>query len=236
MKKLLITLIVQDGENRHRHRILHTTNGNDIHYAANRYAAQFYPEDEPEHLLSWWQFRAGSIAVEVENVIELSDYEYCLINRLFDGYGKMKPYFEIVQAGYNEGLDREEIQIHCGENGNMMIAKTPEGFVVDVYKQDDHVETMTVWEDDLSPVEIYIDPNIHGTKILEFLNTQGQSQREITAALGLHPAHNMSDEILMEDYFYLEGKKKWYPKSGNSMYTDFEAAIALYLQENRNDY
>jgi hypothetical protein len=68
------------------------------------------------------------------------------------------------------------------------------------------------------------------------LRTQGQSQKEITAELGLHPAHNMSDEILMDDFFYLEGKKKWYPKSGNSMFTDFEAAVARYLQENRNDY
>jgi hypothetical protein len=234
MKKLLITLIVQDGENQHKHRILHTTNGNDIHFAAQRYAAGFYGDDEPEHLLSWWQFQAGSIAVEVENVRELSDYEYQLLSDLFGGIVR-KPYFEIVQAGFNEGLQREEVQIHCGENGNLMIAKTPEGFVVDIYNQDENIDSLTVWEDDLSPLEIEIDPNVHGTKIKEFLDTQGQKHSAITAELGLHPAHNMSDEILMDDYFYLEGKKEWYPKN-SSMYGDTEQAIANFLQENRDDY
>jgi hypothetical protein len=96
MKKLLITLIVQDGEHQHKHRILHTTPGNDIHYAAERYAAQFYPEDEPEHLLSWWQFQSGSIAVEVENVRELSDYEYQLLSDLFSNVQKPKPYLRTI--------------------------------------------------------------------------------------------------------------------------------------------
>jgi hypothetical protein len=75
----------------------------------------------------------------------------------------------------------------------------------------------------------------HGEQIQKFLKENGQKHREITANLGLHPAHNMSDEILMEDYFYLEGKKQWYPKN-SSMYSETEQAIANFLRDNRDDY
>ena len=155
MKYLLITLIVQDGENRHDHRILHVTKGQDIQLAAQWYAAHFYSTngEEIERVNDWWEFQAGCIAVEMYSVIELSEFEYKLMQRIFDGDKKPQNYFEIVQAGYNAGLEREEIQIHCGENGNMLIAKTPEGFVVDVYDQDDLAETMTVWEEDLETPE-----------------------------------------------------------------------------------
>ncbi len=147
-----------------------------------------------------------------------------------------KPYFKVISQGYNKGLEREEIQVHCGENGNLMIIKTPEGFIVDIYNQMKNVNSLTVWEDDLSPLEIKIDPVKHSEKIAEFLIKNGQKHSEITANLNLRPSHADSDEILMEDYFYLEGRKRWYPKSGNSMYGDFESAIALYLQENRDNY
>lgn len=60
-------------------------------------------------------------------------------------------YFELMAIGKNKDLHREEIQIHAGENGNIMIVKTDEGFVIDVYNQDDLVDTMAVWEDDLTP-------------------------------------------------------------------------------------
>lgn len=58
-------------------------------------------------------------------------------------------YFEIKSQGYNHELQREEVQIHAGENGNVFLIKTEEGFVVDVYGQEDHHSTLTVWEEDL---------------------------------------------------------------------------------------
>jgi hypothetical protein len=149
---------------------------------------------------------------------------------------KSKPYFEITSSGYNKELEREEIQIHAGENGNVFLFKTPEGFVIDIYNQMENIDSLTVWEDDLSPLEITIDPVLHADRIAEFLVTKGQKHSEITANLGLRPSHADSDEILMEDFFYLEGHKKWYPKSGNSMYGDFENAIADYLRNNRDNY
>lgn len=71
------------------------------------------------------------------------------MSKIFGGRTESKNYFEIVQAGYNEGLEREEIQIHCGENGNLMIVKTDEGYVVDAFD--------CVWEEDINPDEICLE-------------------------------------------------------------------------------
>lgn len=56
-------------------------------------------------------------------------------------------YFTIVHQGYQEDLLREEIQIHAGENFNIFLIKTEEGFIVDVYNQDDFVDTLAIWDD-----------------------------------------------------------------------------------------
>lgn len=82
------------------------------------------------------------LQAQARELIDLGDsHEKC------EGYGMMKVldsigcipvfnsepiYFVIVSQGYNKDLQREEIQINCGENGILMIVKTDEGFVVDV--------------------------------------------------------------------------------------------------------
>lgn len=58
-------------------------------------------------------------------------------------------YFEIVHEGYQKDLEREEIQVHAGENGNVFLIKTEQGFIVDVYNQNDNINSMTVWEEEL---------------------------------------------------------------------------------------
>lgn len=236
MKYLFITLKVQDGENQHTHRVLTTCKDKqNVLEAADKYAHGYYGIGRKEKGTNWYFFNTGTIAVMVENVEVLTEYEYNLLSKIFSGQAR-PGYFQIEAAGYNEGLEREEIQIHCGDNGNMMIAKTPEGFVVDVYAQEDLENTMTVWEDDLQIGGADIDPDYHQNEISEFLLTKGQKHSEITANLGLRPSHADSDEILMEDFFYLERKKQWYPKSSNSMYNAREAKIAKYLQENAINY
>ncbi len=62
-------------------------------------------------------------------------------------------YFEVMHQDFNEDAGREEIQIHAGENGNVIIYQDADklGFIVDVYGQNDHVDSMTVWEEDLNP-------------------------------------------------------------------------------------
>lgn len=61
-------------------------------------------------------------------------------------------YFEIVHQGWNKDLMREEIQIHCGENGNLFIVKTDIGFTVDVYNQEEFVDSMPIYHDDLDDI------------------------------------------------------------------------------------
>jgi hypothetical protein len=152
MKYLFITLIVQDGENRHDHRILHTILNENIQFAAQRYVANYYGKNaEYNKETGWWEFNTGTIAVKLENVAELTKYEYDLMSKIFSGGKKRNDYFEIVQTGYEAGLQREEVEINCGENGKLMIYTTEEGFIVDVYNQMENVNTMAIWEDDLTP-------------------------------------------------------------------------------------
>jgi hypothetical protein len=61
----------------------------------------------------------------------------------------MENYFKIVSSGFNKDTQREEMEISCGENGKLLLFKTDEGFIVDVYGQMNHINTMCVWEDDL---------------------------------------------------------------------------------------
>jgi len=235
MKYLFITLDVQDGERKHTHRVLHTTPGENIEFAAQRYVAAFWGYGERYNKEDNYFWVDGEITLKLSNVVELSEYEYKLMSRIFSGDKNENDYFQIVSKGYEAGLEREEVEINLGENGKLMLYKTPEGSVVDVYNQDEEVNTMTIWEDDLSPLEVEITVETHGEKIQEFLKTNGQKHSEITANLGLRPSHADSDEILMEDYFYLEGKKQWYPKN-SSMYGNTEQAIADFLRNNRDNY
>jgi hypothetical protein len=64
-------------------------------------------------------------------------------------------YFKIVQQGWNGNLQREEVEINCGENGKLLLIKTEQGFIIDVYGQEKHICTNTVWEDDLESSEYY---------------------------------------------------------------------------------
>lgn len=151
MKYLLITLEVQDGERRHTHRNLHTTNAKDIQFAAQRYAASYWGYAEHEN--DWWWVN-WEFAIRVKLVKELSEYEYRLMSELMsETITHTDFYFKIVHAGWNKDSQREEIQIHCGENGNLFLFQDDGklGFICDVYGQTDHVSTMQVWEEDLIP-------------------------------------------------------------------------------------
>ena len=65
-------------------------------------------------------------------------------------------------------------------------------------------------------------------EILDFKKTWGQSHSEITANLGYSKSHSKSDELLVDDYFWIEKDKKWYNKCA-SMFTEREQEIADYL-------
>jgi hypothetical protein len=85
MKHLFITLNVRDGEREHTHRILHTTNANNIWFAAQRYASTFWGEcDERSKGDKGWGF-FNEIIVEVENVVEITETEFQLMSDIFGG-------------------------------------------------------------------------------------------------------------------------------------------------------
>jgi hypothetical protein len=86
MKYLFITLEVQDGEHRHTHRVLSVTGGNNIQFAAQRYASMYYGENG-DHNGDWWNFYSGTIAVKMVRVVELTEFEYKLMSDIFSGDG-----------------------------------------------------------------------------------------------------------------------------------------------------
>lgn len=151
MKYLFIHLEVQDGERRHDHRVLHTTNAKNIEFAAQRYVASFWGNGYRDDRNSeWWNVNAGEIALRLRNVTELTEAEYKFMHDIFTGFNR-SGYFKIEHQGWREASQREEIEINAGENGKIMIYQDADklGFIVDVYGQNDEVGTMTIWEEDL---------------------------------------------------------------------------------------
>jgi hypothetical protein len=65
--------------------------------------------------------------------------------------------------------------------------------------------------------------------IQEFKDNWGQTHSEITSNLGLSRRHSESDEMLCEDYFWIEADKKWYNRFA-SLFTEKEQKIANYLR------
>ena len=143
-----------------------------------------------------------------------------------------KSYFEVMRQDFNEDAGREEIQIHAGENGNVFLYQDDDklGFIIDVYGQNDLADSMTVWEEDLNPSEEESnDPrNFSDVEIQEWKEKWGQSHSEITANLGYPRSHAESDELLMDDYFWVEKDKRWYNRCASG-FTPREQAIADYL-------
>ena len=234
MKYLFIELKIQDGEREHTHRVLHTTNAKNIQFAAQRYAAQYWGKSE----LSFkaWFTHGGEIAIEVSDVKELTKFEYDLMYKFFYDKNDMNNnnYFNIVHAGYRQESEREEIQIYDGENGNIFLYPTNEGLDVDVYSQNYEINSMTIWEDDLSgETEDDIDvlyptkKDFSNLEIKNFKEHWGQSHDEICAALDLD--QEGAEGFLVGDYFWVYEDQKWYP-TFSSLYSEREQEIADYLQ------
>lgn len=151
MKYLFITLKVQDGEHEHTHRVLTTCkSGENVLKAAHKYAKDYWGKSTKEKDSDWYFFQGGTLAIKIENVEVLSQYEFDLMSKIFAGQAR-PGYFQIVQAGFEKGLQREEVEINCGQNGKIMIHQDEDklGFIIDVYGQNDEVGTMTIWEEDL---------------------------------------------------------------------------------------
>lgn len=178
---------------------------------------------------------AGDVTVleELLGFIEKDKLVQSLPEEQWSLYRSSSDYFNIRATGFNPDIDREEIEINCGENGKLMIYKTDEGFVVDAYGQEDCVKTMTVWEEDINPIddlpeEPYSPDNFSALDLRDFVNEFGQTHEEICAELNV-PDSNDADDILMVDYFYQSTFRKWIPKL-SSMYDARQETIANFLR------
>jgi len=85
MKYLFIELQIQDGERRHTHRTLHTTNCKNINFAAQRYAATYWGDSSRDFGGNAWYAHGGEIAIECTDVQELTKPEYDFLQGLFYG-------------------------------------------------------------------------------------------------------------------------------------------------------
>jgi hypothetical protein len=181
-------------------------------------------------------FAAGDYTVldELLNKLPIKTLVQALPEEDWQTYDELNcSYFEIMHQDYYEDAGFEEIQIHAGEHGNIYLKQDGDklGFIIDVYGQNDILDTMTVWEEDLKDWEDEdepFDPNNYSlVEVEDFIDEWGQYTDEVCAELGYE--EDSCDDLLEVDYFYHERSRKWIPKC-SSMYSEREQAIADYLK------
>lgn len=187
-------------------------------------------------------FELGDYTVldELLNKLQIKTLVQALPEEDWQTYDELNnSYFEIMHQDYYEDAGREEIQIHCGEHGSLFIFQDGDklGVIVDAYGQNDIIDTMTIWEEDMKDwdeddlLEESDDPNnFSDVELVDFKDEWGQYHDEICAELGYDPKDAGSSEMVLGDgYFWLDDEEKWYPEC-SSMYSEREQAIADYLR------
>ena len=99
-------------------------------------------------------FELGDYTVldELLNMLPVKKLVQALPEEEWEKYKDLNnSYFEVMHQDFNEDAGREEIQIHAGENGNVFLYQDGDklGFIVDAYGQNDLVDSMTIWEEDM---------------------------------------------------------------------------------------
>lgn len=101
-------------------------------------------------------FAIGDYTVldELLSFVPDKNLQQALPEEQWNAFDVPKPYFNIVEQGYNERLEREQVQVNInGESGKVFLIKTDIGFIVDVYSpvdgEDELVDTMAIFDDDL---------------------------------------------------------------------------------------
>lgn len=110
-----------------------------------------------QEIKEWLRNKVLELPNQITDFIFAVESDYQTYHNLdSDNWDRVhKPYFTVVHAGFEKASQREEIRIHAGENGNIVIYQDNDklGFIIDVYGQTDIANTMTVWEEDLSTPE-----------------------------------------------------------------------------------
>lgn len=129
----------------------------------------------------------------------------------------MKRPFKVIKQD-----NKQRIHISFDGRADIYLIKCDVGFIIDVYKansNDDCIQTVTIWEDDLDPSD---------EEIEQFKKDWGQSHDEICTNLDV--PEDGSDDYLMDDYFWIPNDEIWCNKHA-SLFDDNDQKIADYLQE-----
>ena len=63
------------------------------------------------------------------------------------------PYFKIVAQGFNEELQREQIEISVG-SGKIFLIKSDIGLTVEVYNGDDLIDSIGIYDDEVQQEDL----------------------------------------------------------------------------------
>lgn len=105
--------------------------------------------DKPENHDDILNFVADDVA-ETADPVNWHSGDVAIAFRRFleDKRSSADDYFQIVKTGYNKELQREEVQIHGGDNANIFLVKTNNGFHISAYGENGLVNSFGVDEDD----------------------------------------------------------------------------------------
>lgn len=82
MKYLFIHLEIQDGERKHSHKVLHTTNAENLEFAVERYVSTYWGYGKADRQSRWWNY--GECAGRLVSFRELDKEEYDRLTYLFN--------------------------------------------------------------------------------------------------------------------------------------------------------
>jgi hypothetical protein len=106
--------------------------------------------DKPKNHKAILEFVANDV-LETANPLNWDSVNVSTAFRKWLECNVQKDYFKVTHSGFCEDAQREEIRIHAGEHGHIVIYQDNDqlGFIIDIYGQDDIVNSLCIWEEDL---------------------------------------------------------------------------------------
>lgn len=106
--------------------------------------------DRPENHEAILEFVANDVFETADPLIWHSGDVSIAFRRWLES-NVQKNYFKVTHSGFCKDAQREEVRIHAGEHGHIVIHQDNDqlGFIIDVYGQDDIVDSLCIWEEDL---------------------------------------------------------------------------------------
>lgn len=108
--------------------------------------------DKPENHDTILEFVANDV-LETADLLKWHSGDVSIaFRRWMEQSNVQKDYFNVVHSGFCNEAQREEVRIHAGEDGHIVIHQDDDklGFIIDVYGHDDIVDSLCIWEEDLT--------------------------------------------------------------------------------------